>query len=76
MSFSKCVFQFQEVGTEEWKSVIYNTDYKIGEEIISTAIIPKSKQIDDETRVDLDGNESKNVSLKYLLRMLNLTRNT
>lgn len=60
------MFQFQEVGTEDWRSVIYNTDYKVGEDIISTAIIPKSNHIDDDTRVELDGNESKTVSLPNL----------
>jgi hypothetical protein len=64
ISFSKCAFQFRDVSKgDEWRSIIYNSDYKVGDEFIATAIIPKSNHIDDDTKLDLDVNENNSVSL-------------
>lgn len=63
ISSSKCVFQFQEVNKgEEWKSVVYNIDYKMGDETFPLAFVPKSNHVDDDSRIELDGNESKTVN--------------
>ncbi|KAJ3324256.1 Protein casc1 [Boothiomyces sp. JEL0866] len=68
-STNKCIFQCKEVGadpivtvsesgvettTEDWKSVIYNNNYKVGEKTFQFAFVTSNSDVSDEANFTVD----------------------
>ncbi|KAJ3366849.1 Protein casc1 [Kappamyces sp. JEL0680] len=76
ISSTKCTFLVKALqretpsadsAAENWKSVLYNTDYRHGEQTHQIAFVT-GEAVDDQTRLTMDGNESKTVCCAWLTR--------
>ncbi|KAJ3314544.1 Protein casc1 [Boothiomyces sp. JEL0838] len=78
-STNKCIFQCKEVGadpivtvtesgdetvTEDWKSVIYNNNYKAGEKTFQFAFITSNADVSDEANFTVDNGPNLKGGLK------------
>lgn len=73
LSSSKVAFQFRSLSggleaASEWNTLVYNSLYKLKEELFPLAFVAESNEITDKTKLNLNGSDSKLVITMFNIR--------